>query len=126
VFPTPSVEEIAQATVDEAKRNPKVRAEVEDVRMYDDLTEHAGWRHLRKRFEERQGLFLKSIAKRLLRGEEVSQSEIDFQRGYYTAVEDILDAPEKAVEKLELRGRMAWVAFQLKVNEAEGEEAPYA
>lgn len=65
------------------------------------------------------------ITRRLMSGEEVSQREIDFQRGFYYGIEWILEHPEKAEENLERAARHAWLLVQLEVETTTEGDSPY-
>jgi hypothetical protein len=98
---------------------------VEDVRMYDELREHLGWRRLYERVKEQREGFVNWIARRLMQGEPVDQREIDFHRGYFWGALDTLERPEKAEENLEKAARKAWTMAQLEVLNNEEDESPY-
>lgn len=121
-----SAEDVAEFVVERAKRDPRVQKIVEDVRMFDGLREHAGWRRLRDAIKaEREG-FLLSLARRLMSGEEVDQRMIDFYRGYFQGALDTVERPEVAERNLERAARSAWALTQLELETERQEDSPYA
>lgn len=68
------------------------------------LEGNEGWELLRKELEERREAFEHTLGRRLLVGgleaDPVNQRQIDYQRGYWRGVRDILDSPKRAQEAL--------------------------
>lgn len=93
--------------------------------MYDGLSEHQGWRHLRKKIAEQQDRFAENIARRILAGGEVDQREIDFMRGYIAGAAFVIERPEVAERSLEAAARLA-ASFAKEALEATGDDSPYA
>lgn len=69
------------------------------------LTGHEGWELLRKELEERREAFERTLGRRLLGGgidsDPVDQRHIDYQRGYWRGVRDVLESPSKAQNALD-------------------------
>lgn len=121
-----SVEDVAEFVVERAKGDPRVKKIVEDVRLFDGLREHAGWRRLRDSIRADRDRFLLGIARQLMSGQEVDQRKIDFYRGYFQGALDTVERPEKAEENLERAARHAWALTQLEIQAESEEESPYA
>ncbi len=119
-------------TFDEAferqKKDPKARRAIHEARVLEPLHEDVAWQHLRQKVEASKESFLIRIAERQMRGEEVSQREIDFLRGYYHGALDLLMAPERAEQNLEREAKRAYRKALAEANEAQAkeEESPYA
>lgn len=105
---------------EKAKQDPRVQRIVQDAHLFDGLREHAGWRRLLELVQGDKSRFLGNIARRLMSGQEVSQREIDFHRGFYAGAQWIIERPEEAEANLEKAARWAWA--WLKEIEAETEE----
>lgn len=99
---------------------------MEDVRAFDGLREHVGWRRLLNKVGADRDGFLIGVAKRLMAGFVVDQREIDFHRGFYEGALFVLEMPEKAEENLEAAARRAYAMTQLEQLNTELEESPYA
>lgn len=98
-----------------------------EVKMYDDLLEHIGWRRLRERISEQRASFMSSLAKRMMTGEEVPRKEIDFYRGYYAGARDLIERPAHAHLDLEEKARRAWLEAEVVLTHQNSqEESPYA
>lgn len=117
-------DEVADFVAERARRDPKVRELIEDVRAFDGLKEHAGWRRLYKKIVGKEDKLLASLTRRLMAGEVVSQREIDWYRGFFAGAKTVLEQPEKADANLESAARQAWALAQLELT-AEGDEEPY-
>lgn len=65
------------------------------------------------------------LATRQLAGEQVSQAEIDFHRGFYRACRWLLGHPEQALDNLERAARRAYMMTLLELDQATGDESPY-
>jgi hypothetical protein len=65
-----------------------------------ELTEHPAWPELRAMAEQGKESYLRRIANRLLRGEAIEQRDLDYDRGYYQGIEDLLASPDKAVKQM--------------------------
>src|SRR5215471_9173895 len=115
-------EEVADFVAERAKQDPKVRQTIRDAHLFDSLKEHEGWKRLREHAEGDQKRFFAKLAKRLMKGESIPQSEIDFNRGFYQGVEWILGHPEEAEASLETAARRAWRMAQREQAAREAEE----
>lgn len=115
-------DEVAAFVAEKARRDPKVREIVDDVRAYEELRQSAGWYRLRRAIAGRREEFIARLTGRLLRGEIVDQREIDYQRGFFAGAEFVLDQPEKAESNLETAARQAWVMTQLLADETDDEQ----
>ena len=113
--------------LEQAAKDPKVRAIGSDAILFDELSQHPGWRKLRERVLEEREKYTRHLGARLLAGtpiEEV-QRNIDFNRGWYSALEWFTGVPEHAMESFE---KAAQRAFQLTVLEGlalSEEDSPY-
>jgi hypothetical protein len=121
-----SEEDVANFVVERAKQDPKVKKILEDVRMFDGLREHAGWRRLYDRVKADRERFLLGIARRLMNGEVVDQLEIAHHRGFYQGALWVLGHPEEAEKNLERAARAAWVMANLEQLAEEESASPYA
>lgn len=118
-------EDAAEFVLDRARRDPKVAKIVEDVRIFDGLREHAGWRRLYEKVGVDQDRFLAHIARRLMSGQEVAQREIDFHRGFYQGALWVLGHPEEAEKSLERAAQKAWAAAKLEASIRDEGDSPY-
>lgn len=75
------------------------------ARALSKLEGHEGWELLGKELQERREVFERTLGRRLLSGgleaELVDQRHIDYQRGYWRGVRDILDSPVRAQQALD-------------------------
>lgn len=108
-----------------AKRDPAVQRIVDDVRLFDGLHEHAGWRRLREIVKDNKSRFLRRLAERLMAGQKVESDEIAFHRGFYFGAEWIIGHPEEAIKSLEDAARKAYRQVMLEVINNSQEESPY-
>jgi hypothetical protein len=115
-------EQLADYVAAKAKKDPKVRALVRDVQMYDGLQELPGWRHLCIKIKEQEEKLWAPIVSRLKRGEVIDQREIDHHRGFIEGAVFAVTHPEVADQNLELAARMAWVVGMRDIEADEGEE----
>ena len=122
---TDTPEEVADFVAEKAKKDPKVRQTIRDAHLFDSLKSHDGWKRLREHAEADRERFFVRLAKRLMKGEQVPQDEIDFQRGFYMGVEWILGHPEEAEASLERAARRAYrmAQEQLAAQQAEQDSA---
>lgn len=121
----PTPEEAAQFISDRARENPKVRRVIEDVRLFDGLMEHPGWQRLADKIKGRKDAFTLSLATRLMAGEKIEQTEIEFNRGFYKGAEYVIGMPEAAEVSLEQAASEAWrIARREAAIEAE-QASPY-
>lgn len=97
---------------------------MDEVRRYDDLIQHPGYRFLVERVEDQRDAYTAKIARRLMAGEEVSQREIDWYRGYYAGALETLRRPYVAEHNLEGAARLAWGLASEAITEKEN-ETPY-
>lgn len=119
-------EELADFVAEKATKDPAVRKLVEEVRMYDDLLEHVGWRRLRERVEEQHAAYTLALAKRLMAGEDVPREEITWYRAYYQGAKDIIQRPALAHVDLEKKARKAYTEAEIELANNSQEESPYA
>lgn len=64
-----------------ASDSPEYQEYLGEVMNLQGLREHPGWLALKEHFERGQKAFEHALTARLMQGEKVSQSEIDFWRG---------------------------------------------
>lgn len=121
----PTAEEVASFVAERSAADPKVRRIVEDVKLFDGLTEHAGWRRLADKIRASKGLFVERLASRQMAGEVVPQREIDYYRGFYMGAEYVVGIPEQAETSLEAAAREAWRLTQLELAQRAEESSPY-
>lgn len=119
-------EEVADFVADRARRDPGVQRLVDNLKLFDGLREHAGWRRLYERVNEERQTFMASLAKRLMRGEIVSQREIDYTRGFHEGAAWIISQPEEADKHLEAAARRAWTMVELELLRERKDDSPYA
>lgn len=74
------------------------------------LAETDGWRILKQVFDRQRERYYDQLSRSLMAGAEIDQRKLDFNRGFFESVEDLLEAPEnaektlkKALERLEKR-----------------------
>ena len=101
-------QQVADLMAEKAKKDPRVRQTIHDAHLFDALREHDGWKRLAELVRADRERFLLRLAKRLMAGEEVSQREIDFQRGFAQGAEWVVGHPEQAEASLERAARKAW------------------
>lgn len=105
-----AIENIADWIAGKTVGDEKFRAKVaETVDLY-GLTEHQGWEALKRHFGNGSESFHKSLAHRLLGGEQVNQREIDYLRGCMDIAQAIFTYPERALADLEASARRGWAA----------------
>jgi hypothetical protein len=112
--------------IERATADPNVRRIVDDVRLFDGLHDHVGWRRLREIVKENKRTFLRRFAERLMAGEEVGSDEIAFHRGFYMGAEWITGHPEEAIKSLEQAAVRAYSHARreaMSINSQE--ESPY-
>lgn len=112
-------EQLADYVAAKAKKDPKVRALIKDVQMYDGLQEHIGWRHLRNKIKEQEEGLWAPIVRRLKRGEVIDQREIDHHRGFIEGAVFAVMHPEVVDSNLETAARLAYMIGSMEI---EGEE----
>lgn len=122
-MPTP--EEIAEFAVELSRDKPHVRRVIEDVKLFDGLTEQVGWKRLAEIVKGERERFFASIASRIASGKVVDQREIDYKRGFYEGARWIIDTPEQAEASLEAAAREAWRLTQLEMAREAEEASPY-
>jgi hypothetical protein len=98
---------------------------VEDVRLFDGLREHVGWRRLWEKVRGDRERFLAGLTRRLMSGDPVDQREIDFHRGFYYGAEWVLGHPEEAEKSLERAARLAWAITTEELHSQEEGSRPY-
>lgn len=118
-------DDVADFVMERARQDPKVRQIVEDVRLYDGLRDHAGWRRLHAKVKESKQSFMFSLSRRLMAGERVSQEEIAHSRGFYEGALWIIEQPEVAESNLEKAARMAWAKAVIEHTSEQEAESPY-
>lgn len=121
----PSPEDLADFVADRAKENPSVRKVVEDVKLFDGLVEHLGWKRLAEKIRGRKEVHFASVARRLMAGEKIENLEIEFYRGWFSGAEYVIGMPEKAEESLEQAAREAWRLAQVEAARESEEDSPY-
>ena len=94
---------------------------IRDAHLFDSLKEHDGWKRLAELVRVDRERFLTKLAKRLMAGEEVSQREIDFHRGFYQGAEWVVGHPENAEASLERAARAAWRMAQKEMDQRTAE-----
>jgi hypothetical protein len=107
------------------QQDPKVARILEDVQRFAALREDPAWRRLNEKVKADEEHFLVSLAQRQMAGEDVSQREIDFHRGWYRACRWLLGHPEQALDNLERAVRSAYLMTQLELDQAVEEDSPY-
>ena len=58
-----------------------------------------GWQILAETFEKQRAGYYEALARDLMRGKDIDQRKLDYNRGFFESVEQLLEAPENA-EKL--------------------------
>jgi len=82
-----------------------------------ELKDTDGWQVLLETFERQRQTYYDNLARDLMKGKEIDQRKLDYNRGFFDSVEQMLAAPENA-EKI-LAGNVA----RLKRLRAEREES---
>ena len=74
------------------------------------LSETDGWRILRETFGKQRDQYYEQLSRNLMKGAEIDQRKLDYNRGFFDSIEDLLEAPEnaeailrKALERLQKR-----------------------
>ena len=98
---------------------------VHDAQLYDELKQHPGWRRLYEHIEAEEEGFARGLAKRLMAGENVSQREVDFHRGFFRACKWVVGHPEQAMGSLERAARQALLLMELELEQEVGDDSPY-
>jgi hypothetical protein len=125
VFPTPEPIPDIDVFIERVLADPRNRKIVQEAKDFGSLKEDSGWRKLRAKVTGQRDSFMESIARRLMGGEDVSQREIDFHRGFYYGVNYATGIPEVVEDNLT---RTARIAYALALNEFEQEsivDSPY-
>lgn len=118
-----SLEEVADSVAEKVRRdNAKL---INDVRAFEGLREHAGWKRLYQNVLEARETFMLTLAKRLMADVEVPSKEIHYYRGYYEGALAVLKRPEEVEKNLEQLADRAWREAQLQYSDQE-DEIPYA
>lgn len=91
-------------------------------RSFEEIKNSGAWLYLKRRFADYQRTAAETLAKRLLRGEDIEPKELGFSMGYAAAITDLLAAPDQVEENLEHAAERAY--RRLLEEEAESEEAP--
>lgn len=112
-------QELADFVRKEALNDPRLRELIDEVRLYDDLLDHVGWKRLRERVAQQKDRFMDNIANRLMAGGEVSQREIDYRRGFFDGAQRIIEQPEVSFINLESQANRAYLEAELRVNSQE-------
>jgi hypothetical protein len=61
------------------------------------LKDTDGWRMLQKTFEAQKAKYYDDLTQSLMKkGAEIDQRELDYNRGFFASIEDLLEAPENA------------------------------
>ena len=60
-----------------------------------------GWKVLAETFERQRAGYFDTLARDLMRGKEIDQRKLDYNRGFFESVEQLLKAPENAERLLE-------------------------
>jgi hypothetical protein len=111
--------------VERVLADPKNVKIVQDAQDFGELKEMKGWKRLREKVTSGRKSYLLGISERLMGGEEVSQREIDFHRGFYYGVNYATGIPEVVEDNL---ARTARLAYALALDEFEQEsikDSPY-
>lgn len=111
--------------LERARRDPKVRQIVEDVRLFDGLRDHPGWKRLYDKIRENRDAFMVTLTRRLMAGERVPFDEIAHSRGFYEGALWIIEQPETAERNLERAARVAWLRAQAENDQDEEGMSPY-
>lgn len=85
----------------EAAANEKFREKVSETIDLHGLLDHPGWKALQAHFENGKEGFGKELTSRIMRGDEVSQREIDYMRGAREMAEALFKYPTMALASLE-------------------------
>lgn len=98
---------------------------IEDAKRFETLREDPAWKRLNDKVRADEEHFLRSLTSRLMAGEQVSQREIDWYRGFYAACKWLLGHPEQAMDNLEKAATRAWRMQEVGLLMAADEESPY-
>ena len=116
-------EELGRFVAERAKRDPKVRALVKDVREFEGLEENASFQHLKRKITEQYEHRMEPLLRRMRKGERVSYLEAERIRYFIAGALFAVDYPEQAASNLEIAAKMA-ATVVVRDLEAEGSEAP--
>lgn len=106
-------------------KSPGTARIVQDAQLYDELKQHPAWRRLHEHVEADEDRFFGTLSRRLMAGEDVSQREIDFHRGWYRACKWLLAHPEQAMDNLEKAAKSALLLMELELEQATEADSPY-
>lgn len=117
---------IADVIAERAADDPKFRDKVAETIDLGGLKESQGWVALEEHFKRGSESYERSLTKRLLAGEDVSQREIDYYRGALDIAKAIFKYPEVALDNLERTARRAWAArVEQEVSDLFVDASPY-
>jgi hypothetical protein len=80
----------------------------EEVEQFGSLKEQVGWQRLRQRVEAQRDKWINDLGRKLSRGEEPNQRQIDYDRGWYDACMWLVRHPEISEEHLAQALATAW------------------
>lgn len=93
--------DLEEILAEKAQNDDAFREKVGEVIDLHGLLKHPGWLALKAHFENGKQGFGTELIRRQMRGEEVSQREIDYMRGCSEMAETIFKYPTQAVSQLE-------------------------
>lgn len=105
-------EELADFVAARMREEPRVAQIVNEAHLLDGLKDHAGWKRLIERVRSHESRWMETVTARLMRGERVEQTEIDYRRGFYEGARWILEHPAQAEAALEEAAQAAWREVQ--------------
>lgn len=117
---------VADLIAERVQKDPKVRAVVEDARVFAELQEQRGWKRLRDRIKADKDKYMAGIAARLMKGTKVSPEELAFHRGFYAGAEWIIGHPEQAMKALDSAARVAYLLIETEMIQEQESDSPYA
>jgi hypothetical protein len=107
------------------RENPKVKKVVDEAHLFDGLKENTGWRRLYERVLGHEKRWMEGIASRLMRGEKIESSEIDFRRGFYQGARYVVEHPAQAEAALEMAAQEAWKMVRREAALQQEQDSPY-
>jgi hypothetical protein len=119
-------EDAADFLIERAKDDPKVRETVLRAQSLHTLLEDPGWKNLYEIVQGTKKRFMQGLASRLMEGEAVTQSEIDYRRGFFDGAEWAASHPKEAIKSLERAAERAYSLAQINWPSTEEGTSPYA
>lgn len=93
--------ELSQRPDERDRLEDKARAQGNLAQGLRHLRESEDWQVLRQSMLQAKRKVMEAWTNALLRGEAVNQRQIDYDRGYWDGIMQVLEAPDRALEQFE-------------------------